>query len=283
MFIDVSKLSRDYSLYPLKRGNNSPHNPIPAEYPTKNDLQFLYIDMNLSYDELAKYFKRSRSAVKRWLVSHGLSKSHDLRNKNGLKSKLSKYGDENFNNIEKCRKTKLVRHGDENFNNVIAAKETKLLRYGDENFNNIEKLIETWGKKSKNDLDEILTKRKNTNISRYGYDNPMRQPEFKKRFFENFGAKRSKPEIELEMWFLDNNIEVETQYVLIHNSKVRVYDFYLPKFNMLVEFDGEFFHRLEEQKENDEFKNWMAKDQGYRLVRIKGESNINTLWEIQNI
>lgn len=283
MNIDVSKLSRDYSVYPLKRGNNSPRNPRPAEYPTKNDLQFLYVDMNLSYDELAKYFNRSRSAVKRWLVSHCITKPYELRVENVEKAKLINHGDKNFNNINQCRSTKFSRHGDPDFNNIDRCKKTKLERYGDEAFNNVEKCIDTWSKKSNDELEEILTKRKNTNLSKYGYDDPMKQPEYKKRFFESVGAKRSKPEIELEMWFFDNNIEVETQYVLIHGSKVRVYDFYLPKFNMLIEFDGEFFHRLEEQKENDNFKNWLAEDQGYRLTRIKGEGNINTLWEIQNI
>jgi very-short-patch-repair endonuclease len=80
-----------------------------------------------------------------------------------------------------------------------------------------------------------------------------------------------------------HNIEYQSQYVLSHHSKVRVYDFYLPKFNLLVEFDGSFFHRLETQQENDKFKNWLAKHRGYRLVRIKGTENINSHWELQNI
>lgn len=71
------------------------------------------------------------------------------------------------------------------------------------------------------------------------------------------------------------NIKYTPQYEL--NGKF--YDAYLPEYNTLIEFDGSFFHKetLKEciypiQKrnfKNDKKKNWIAKNNGYKLIRIK--------------
>jgi hypothetical protein len=49
-------------------------------------------------------------------------------------TKLLKYGDENYNNIEQAKKTKLIKYGDEKFNNYEKYKKTCLDLYGFENF-----------------------------------------------------------------------------------------------------------------------------------------------------
>ena len=38
--------------------------------------------------------------------------------------------------------------------------------------------------------------------------------------------------------------------------------------NMLVECDGIYWHSTDEAKRNDEFKNRLAKDRGYSIVRL---------------
>lgn len=78
-------------------------------------------------------------------------------------TKLEKYGDSNFMNIEqakitrmeryggwnakdfkeKSKKTRLERYGDENYTNPDKMKETKLKRYGKSGFNNIAKISQT--------------------------------------------------------------------------------------------------------------------------------------------
>jgi very-short-patch-repair endonuclease len=55
----------------------------------------------------------------------------------------------------------------------------------------------------------------------------------------------------------------------------------LPKFNLLLEYDGEFWHRLPNQIENDRLKNLIASKCGYKLVRINGYKNLNNKWDIQ--
>lgn len=72
------------------------------------------------------------------------------------KTKLLRYGDENYVNIEKAKQTKLKKYKNETFNNREKSKSTKLLRYGDENYNNRIKFI-------------------NTNNSLYGVDYPIQK------------------------------------------------------------------------------------------------------------
>lgn len=54
-------------------------------------------------------------------------------------TKLSKYGDENYNNQELKKETLKEKYGYENYNNNLKRKETLKEKYGDENFNNQKK------------------------------------------------------------------------------------------------------------------------------------------------
>lgn len=83
-------------------------------------------------------------------------------------TKLEKYGDEKYNNRDKCKQTCLERYGDENYRNINKSKQTKLERYGDEFFTNRDKCkqtcLERYG-------DEFFTNRdkcKQTKLERYG-------------------------------------------------------------------------------------------------------------------
>ena len=53
-------------------------------------------------------------------------------NKNKL-TKLEKYGDKNYVNVEKCKQTKLKKYDNENYNNSTKNKETCLKNYGVDN------------------------------------------------------------------------------------------------------------------------------------------------------
>jgi len=56
------------------------------------------------------------------------------------KTKLEKYGDENYRDINKLKKTKLEKYGDENYTNREKAKSTCLSRYGVENVSMIDEV-----------------------------------------------------------------------------------------------------------------------------------------------
>lgn len=49
-----------------------------------------------------------------------------------------------------------------------------------------------------------------------------------------------------------------------------VYDFYLPALNILIEYDGWYWHQQEDQKRRDIIKDDLADEAGHRLIRLRG-------------
>jgi len=58
------------------------------------------------------------------------------------------------------------------------------------------------------------------------------------------------------------------------NAPLR-YDFYIPKFNLIIEYDGAQFHSSFEVKDRDRIKNDFAKKHKIQLIRISGIRNID--------
>ena len=92
--------------------------------------------------------------------------------------------------------------------------------------------------------------------------------------------KGTNPEIEFAKVLDDNKIEYVFQKALPwKRGWKKWYDFYLPKYNLLIEIDGTYWHgkdiptaKLNNQqwktRINDRLKNYIAKERGYRLKRI---------------
>lgn len=94
-----------------------------------------------------------------------------------------------------------------------------------------------------------------------------------------FGPKRMNKLEELVFNFLQqNNIEFQYQFFLRRDKDIRFYDFKIKDKNILLEIDGDYYHgnpntkkhffRVEETKLNDAFKDQLAKDNNYKLIRI---------------
>lgn len=130
------------------------------------------LELNRS-DEVNK--KRMASLKKSMIEKYGVSHSAYLPDfgKKTKQTKLERYGDENYVNLEKSKQTKLERYGDANYVNVEKNKQTKLERYGDANYNNREKF-------------------KTTNMELYGVKYPIQSLFFKNKqrntFMEKFGG-----------------------------------------------------------------------------------------------
>jgi very-short-patch-repair endonuclease len=90
-------------------------------------------------------------------------------------------------------------------------------------------------------------------------------------------TKMTKPEREMNQILTELNVEFEPQKVV--GSKI--YDFYVPQANLLIEVDGDYFHANPDvytegdlnsmQKrnvKNDEFKDTLANGRGYILTRV---------------
>jgi len=102
-----------------------------------------------------------------------------------------------------------------------------------------------------------------------------------KRLQENsLPWKETKPEIEAEAILQKYNLNYKKQKALKYNNRYRLYDFYLPDYNILLEIDGTYWHskgikdkdiknqRLKDCRINDQLKNKLAQDNGYSLIRI---------------
>jgi very-short-patch-repair endonuclease/predicted nucleic acid-binding Zn ribbon protein len=76
----------------------------------------------------------------------------------------------------------------------------------------------------------------------------------------------------------ENNIKYTHQFFLSKDGVCKSYDFKIKDINILIEIDGDYWHggpslekhffKLEEVKQNDLFKDQLAKDNGFTLIRI---------------
>lgn len=101
---------------------------------------------------------------------------------------------------------------------------------------------------------------------------------YKCALVDNFGignGRMTAPEIICENYLKEHNITYKYGFELCG----KIFDFYIPEINTLIEIDGVYWHgknktftELNEvqlkNKKNDEIKNKIAVDNGYKLVRI---------------
>ena len=82
--IDTSKLSRDYVSNPVKLPNQRNLECCPP----KSDIEYLYIEKNITLDELSLYIGLEKSGIVRILKKYGIKKPQDVkRNHNKAKNK----------------------------------------------------------------------------------------------------------------------------------------------------------------------------------------------------
>ena len=75
--------------------------------------------------------------------------------------------------------------------------------------------------------------------------------------------------------------ELNINYIFQYRPKKysKIYDFYIPNINLLIEFDGIYWHNLPGAKEKDIEKTEYANTKGYNLLRFN-EDNLNTFKDI---
>ena len=148
-------------------------------------------------------------------------------------TKLLRYGDSSYNNLEKCKSTKLERYGDENYNNMEKNRQTCLERYGYEHHNQNESIrkaiseaklnpetqqkyentmVDRYGTTNVNLVPKIREKREYTLLERYGVKNPLQCKEIKEKQVATMRLNNSykKSKIEEEVFsFLIKKFGVE--------------------------------------------------------------------------
>ena len=88
---------------------------------------------------------------------------------------------------------------------------------------------------------------------------------------------KSKGEIKIEQFLIQNNINFKEQYRIKDNPKLS-YDFFLPDYNILIEYQGEQHYfpiewfggekQFERQLFNDEEKEKIAENNNLKLIKI---------------
>ena len=179
--IDISKLSKDYIKEPIQKISKGKY----SYEPTKEDYEYLYLDLNLNIKQIANFLKLPFLRVYSKIRNFGIKKDKESFLNNRKQTKLLKYGNPNYNNIKKNKQTKLERYGDPTYSNSEKANQTKLLRYGTVGYNNRNKSkqtkLERYGDPNYNNR----KKAKDTTKERYGYENAMQNPEVKEKLSSN--------------------------------------------------------------------------------------------------
>jgi very-short-patch-repair endonuclease len=90
-----------------------------------------------------------------------------------------------------------------------------------------------------------------------------------------FGRAETKLEKRVKAILIELGYEYKQYYWLNKSGwNPKEYDFYIKELNLLIEVDGTYWHSLPENVENDKYKNQLADEMNYKLVRIP-ETNIN--------
>jgi hypothetical protein len=197
----------------------------------------------------------------------------DEANKKTKETKLYRYDDENYNNMEQNKLTKLERHGDENYSNVEKRMETCRRKYNSPFYfgSEIGKLTikkvfnEKYGVDSPMKVPEFLQKIFDTKLKKYGYFSEFVDPEYRKLY----NTKKSISELEVlsKLTNATGSFRYENKEFDIKTNDNNIY-----------EIDGDYFHPSNLENINisqlctglnDYVKNKSVENSEYTLYRIK--------------
>lgn len=230
----------------------------------KETLYKIYILENKTGQECAAYFNIQTSMLSRILKYYNITKPKDLHTKNIKKTKLERFGNENYNNQEKRAQTNTKKYGVDNqwkrqdlMQEVRAKNEEK---YGSKN--NIYKNLQTRAKNSgsiKKSYEKQIIQTKQTVLEKYGVDWAAKadivKDNIRKSLIETFnekyncdnywtsedakrsnGSKNSHANLAFEQLLKNNNINYEKEFLLEN----RYYDFKVN--NFLIEINPTATH-----------------------------------------
>ena len=229
---------------------------------------------NVKYINFSVYNKN----IRKYNIYTCSNKCAVFKNK---KTKFEKYGDENYNNLqkrldsnlvkfgvdnpsklkevkEKIKDTKFKRYGDENYNNRNLSKKTKFEKYGDENYNNRvdckATTLEKYGVSHYSKTNEYKEKIKNTCVDRYGVDNYSKTNEYKEKIkntcIDRYGVDSSNKSDIIKK---KKVLSMLDKYGFISNSMTKESKDKLKKTNLErygVEYPMQFFKFSEKQQKS---------------------------------
>jgi hypothetical protein len=224
-----------------------------------------FISIGYGYLEICKNKKCKEKNIKNKLIkSIGVENISKLKKtKDKIKqTKLDRYGNSNYNNMEKNKQTKLDRYGNSNYNNMEKNKQTKIKKYGKNYASDHIKKGALVRKKYKNGwFDE--KKMKQTMLKKYGVEHNHQDPgvmekslktSFKMHNFKNSPLTyQGSYELDFLKNFYDKiDIENGPSIPYLFEGKNRVYhsDFYIPSKNLIAEIKNSYLMKSDSEKIN---------------------------------
>lgn len=207
----------------------------------------LYITENKTTQEVANLLGITRRTLEYFLNKEGIKKGNTARYKNTIKTVLKKYGSKStFSSKEVQNKSKITMHA----------------RYGVEYAQQSQNIREKsaitcytkYNVRYTSQIPEAIEKRKQTCLRRYGYENVMQNKQIQEKGFRTkhinntFNSSSKEKEI-LKLLKLKFK-EVKTQY----RSKEYPFncDFYIPKLDLYIEYQGFWTHGKKPFEKTDE-------------------------------
>lgn len=143
---------------------------------TKEDIEKYYIEENHSQKECAEHFGILQRMFNKVLKYYGIHKDNSKHSELIKKSKLEKYGNENYNNREMAEKTCIEKYGVKNpFQDFERVKNGYMKSFGSDHPMHDDE-IKTRCIKNHN-YSESSKKGRETYLQNTGYDNPAKNPE----------------------------------------------------------------------------------------------------------
>lgn len=240
-------------------------------------------------------FKDSINKGYRSFCSMQCTNESDITQKRAVEKTREKFGVDYFpqheSHILKVKKTKLERYGNENYNNITKTLETKEFLYGDKNYINRpkhsltvrENLLVRLQKLTTDKIVKYEINNKNINLicSSCNKNYDIYQGLLKYRCEVNVkpctlcnpisdtDSIQEKELFEFIKEILPNEIVINKDRTIISNIKPLELDIYIPSHNLAIEFNGLYWHS-DKFEDKNHLKNKMIKsnEKGIQLINI---------------
>ena len=103
MGLNLSRLSRNFEEEPVRKN----HTIGFENKPTRGDLYYLYIEENLSIEEIGNFFNIKPATIYLWIRKNGIKKAVQRRNQAREDSCIKKYGFRNVSQMEEIKNKRL--------------------------------------------------------------------------------------------------------------------------------------------------------------------------------
>lgn len=207
--VDLSKLSRDYTKYPLTRG----------EIPPEADLRYLFLELNWDRVHVAQYLGsgKSKKTVAKFLKHYGITKDDAARGKSMSQNYVEKHPEI----LDKEKNLTLAERGYKNGSQLHISKESLAI------LNDKNKLEALYKKHPARELGKLLgvtSTTINNYIAKHGIEVIYSR-------FTSYG------ENEIKALFPD--IEFKKDRTILDGQEI---DLYSDEFKIGIEFNGNYWH-----------------------------------------